>query len=146
MDKYKQTPGSAFDDLSDQLGKMIDEMKGRTFFRFSSGAAWEPSLNLYETEDCYVACVDIAGMNGDEIEVNVEMRVLILSGKRQHPCMPDFADMENLPETLRECSVHLMEIETGDFRREVDIPGDVNIGNITANYHHGFLWIVMPKQ
>lgn len=130
------TEGS-FDHLIDQMDSMMDEMLNRNYFQSSGPDSWAPSLNIYETSDRYVVCVDLAGMNRESIDVRAEDQALRIRGTRPRPVIPD------PPE---EVSVHLMEIDSGKFQRKVPIPADVDREAIGAQYRNGFLWITMPRR
>ncbi len=125
------------DSLSDQVKHMGEAMHraahGR-FFRFSPPDAWQPATNLYETKDRYVVCVDLAGVNREEIDVEVQQDVLLIQGQRESP----------RPQSRSK--VHLMEIDHGNFRRTITIPSSVNVDNIKARYVDGYLWVELPKS
>lgn len=140
-----QSSDSSFENLADQISQMLNSIHSRPFFKFSSSQGWQPSLNLYEIDSHYIICVDLAGMRGEDFDVHTEKRIVIITGKRPPPAPPPDIDIEAHEDALEDCSVHLMEIESGTFRREVEVPGTVDIANITANYRQGFLWITMPK-
>ena len=147
--------GSGFDDLADHLWAMMDKMEGGRIFRSHSPRSWRPRLNIYETPDEYVVCVELAGMTREEIDVSAEGGVLHLRGVRQRPVIPERwarqgdsagADAEaNAPPDDAAVSVHLMEIDSGRFHRQVPIPPDAAVGEIGATYRHGYLWIVLPR-
>ena len=124
------------DSLSDQIRHVGEAMqraaRGR-FFRFSPPDAWQPATNLYETEDRYVVCVDLAGVNREEIDVEVQQNVLVIRGQRESP----------RPQSRSK--VHLMEIDHGNFRRTIAIPSSVEMANIKARYVDGYLWVELPK-
>ncbi len=124
------------DSLSDQIKHMGEAMQravhGR-FFRFSPPDAWQPATNLYETKDRYVVCVDLAGVNREEIDVEVQQDVLVIQGQRESP----------RPQSRSK--VHLMEIDHGNFRRTITIPSSVQMANIKARYVDGYLWVELPK-
>ena len=124
------------DSLSDQIKHMGEAMHRAThgrFFRFSPPDAWQPATNLYETEDRYVVCVDLAGVNREEIDVEVQQNVLVIQGQRESP----------RPQS--KSKVHLMEIDHGNFRRTITIPSSVEMENIKARYVDGYLWVELPK-
>ncbi len=124
------------DNLTDQvrhLGEAVQRSAHSRFFRFSPPDAWQPATNLYETEDRYVVCMDLAGVNRDEIDVEVLQEVLVIRGRRESP----------RPQSSSK--VHLMEIDHGRFRRTITIPSTVEVNNIKARYVDGYLWVELPK-
>ena len=124
------------DNLTDQvkhLGEAMQRAAHSRFFRFSPPDAWQPATNLYETEDRYVVCMDLAGVSREEIDVEVLQEVLVIRGQRESP----------RPQSRSK--VHLMEIDHGRFRRTITIPSTVETDNIKARYVDGYLWVELPK-
>ena len=124
-------------EFSTQLDKMIGDMQSRVFHKFSSRQGWAPAINLYETRTTFLVCVDLAGMDAERIDVYSERSLLRISGYRSNPAPP--AETEEL-------CVHLMEIDAGQFAREVEVPEDVDPEAIQATYCKGFLWVTLPKR
>jgi HSP20 family protein len=128
--------GSSFDHLANELWAMMNEMESQNYFRSHAPDSWRPRMNLYETREAYIACLELAGMPRERIEVRADQGTLYIRGVRQKPAIPaDDADV----------SVHLMEIDSGRFHRELPIPTDVDADAIRANYRHGYLWILLPR-
>jgi len=130
------TTQSGFFHFSEQMSQMMDEMF-RRYWRFSSTRCWQPTINIYETPQQYVICVDLAGMRREDIDVQIEQNRLVIQGKRPIPDPGSRADQ------LR---IHLMEIDHGPFQRELEVPGDVDAAGVTAKYRDGMLWIELPKK
>lgn len=132
--EYSGSPASG------QLKRFL-EQKG--YYNFCPGETWTPSVNLYEDAGCYLVCVDLAGVDKSKIEIEVVDHRLTISGKRETPAYhPDEAP-DGSPQRLR---VHLMEIDHGAFRREVELPLDIKREKITAVHRNGLLWIELPKN
>ncbi len=126
-----------FDSLADQMDEMLEEISQRHFYHFSTRDAWEPAVNVYETADTFYVCLDLAGMDRDAIDVRADGSRLVIRGARSTPQPPD---------TEPPLSVHVMEIDSGPFRRSVELPADVDRARITARYREGILWIVLPRR
>jgi HSP20 family protein len=94
-------------------------------------AAWRPPTDVYETEDAYVVKMEIAGMREEDISVQIDGRNLSVRGVRS-----------DSPERK---AFHLMEIRVGEFQNEIELPGAVIPGEISAIYREGFLVIHLPK-
>ena len=126
-----------FSNLVRQMNQLVDrELLGR-FQPFSPTDAFRPAVNLYETLNAFVICVDLAGMDQNDIEVTVEKQNVVVRGRRQSPMPPDGTPA---------VAVHLMEIDHGTFCRSVEVPPNVDEHGISANYHLGMLWITLPKK
>ena len=124
-------------DLARGVESMMDGLSNASYFRSSVGESWEPSVNVYELADRIVVCVDLAGVNPGEFEVQVEGDVLHIRGHRSKPVIPGVVD--------RVC-VHLMEIDSGRFHRKIPMPGGLDPAAARANYRNGFVWIILPKS
>ena len=128
---------SSKDRLTDQfahINRAVHRATQRGFFRFCPPGSWQPAANLYETEQHYVVCMDLAGVNRSEICVEVRQDVLLISGRRESP-RPKIRS-----------KVHLMEIDHGNFCRTITIPSSVSAENIEARYADGYLWVELPKR
>ncbi|HMO26595.1 MAG TPA: Hsp20/alpha crystallin family protein [Tepidisphaeraceae bacterium] len=127
-----------FGGMSRQINKLLDQLKGN-YYGFKTDEAFSPAVNLYETADAYLVCVDLAGVERDKIDLTVDHRQLRLRGRRATP-LP-----EGTSEERQRVRVHLMEIDHGSFCRDVELPEDVRSEQINASYRDGMLWIELPK-
>ena len=92
---------------------------------------WSPPADQYETENAYVARVEIAGMREDDFEVSIENDTLLITGIR--------------PDASERRAYHQMEIRFGKFATALGLPGPVDIDNESAEYKDGFLIVILPK-
>jgi len=125
-----------FGKLAQQMGDLMDDMIQRNFCRFRSSQRWSPAVNLYEAEDRYVFCVELAGMDRRQINLHLEDRKITISGTRSSPRLGKGQGTGRL---------HIMEISEGAFLRELPIPPNVDRQRTTASYANGYLWIDLPK-
>lgn len=126
-----------FANLARQINQIGERDTHRQFMGFSPTDAFRPPVNLYETQHNFMICVDLAGMDQNDVEVSLEKDNVIIRGKRMSPLPPDGS---------RALAVHLMEIDHGTFCRNVTVPPGVDVEQIAANYHIGMLWITLPKK
>lgn len=94
-------------------------------------SVWSPPTDMYETENTYVARVEVAGMREDDFEILVENNTLLISGAR-----PDYTERR---------AYQQMEIRFGKFSTSVHLPGPVNMEQARAEYKDGFLTVTIPK-
>lgn len=123
--------------MAHHFGRWIEDLQGNPFVRFSRTASWAPALNVYETRAGFVVVVDLAGMPRDQIDVRAEPDRVVIRGNRAAPPPGD----EHEPSC-----VHIMEIDSGPFEREVSLPAPIAVDAIRATYTDGFLWVHLPKQ
>src|SRR5690349_21087155 len=83
---------------------------GRTNQLFSG---WSPALDLYQTNDNFVATIELPGMRKEDIEISLHEGTLTIAGERKGQT----ANGEKAERTER---------YVGKFRRSVSLPGRVN--------------------
>ena len=84
--------------------------------------AWEPPIDVLETEDAVLILVALPGVDPDEVEAVIEDGTLTVSGRRV------------LPPELRTAVIHRLELPQGRFERRVALPpGRYAIRRFAAN-------------
>ncbi|MBN1437830.1 MAG: Hsp20/alpha crystallin family protein [Anaerolineales bacterium] len=92
---------------------------------------WRPPTDVFETEQAIRVQVEVAGMEKADFSVTMEGMGLRISGCRK-------ASAERR-------IYHQMEIHTGEFLTEVELPVRVEPDFIQADYHDGFLIVELRK-
>src|SRR3954464_4330885 len=84
-------------------------------FQFSrhSAHAWQPAINAYRCETCIRICVDLAGVDRSDIDIQIAPRRVVLRGERDSPVPADKAG--------RVLQTIAMEIDYGPFIRSMDL-------------------------
>jgi HSP20 family protein len=93
---------------------------------------WRPPTDVYETDDAYIVCVEIAGVSLDDLRVAVEGDELTVCGHRGAVIAGYRA-------------VHRLEMHYGEFESAVLVPGPVREDAIEADYRNGILVVTLPK-
>ena len=143
------TSDPPFSNLGRRANKITDPLMQKGYFNFCPSETWTPAVNLYEHDDAYLVCVDLAGVDKEKIDVEVQDNQLTLRGTRHVPMRDDdhrAAHGPDAPAGGRRPRVHLMEIDHGAFCRQVELPEDVLRDQITAQYVNGMLWVEIPKS
>jgi HSP20 family molecular chaperone IbpA len=111
-----------------------------TRVRFAPGAAhsWRPAINAYRCETCIRLCVDLAGVDREEIDLQIMPSRLVLRGVREAA--------EPKDEQGRALQTLAMEIDFGAFERSLDLPAEVDTERATAEQKNGLLWICLPLK
>ncbi|MCX7717433.1 MAG: Hsp20/alpha crystallin family protein [Candidatus Sumerlaeaceae bacterium] len=124
------------DDLSDSsvFGRVLDNFFSlrKTGF-WPSSRAWIPPTDVFETDDCIVIRMEIAGVAESDIEVKVSDNFLIVRGRRLHT-----------PQAKNE-NYHLMEIHYGPFERVFRLPDSMELRDVSAVLRDGFLTVTIPR-
>ena len=149
--KIEIAPDHPFQHISRNVDKIVEQMQ-KGYYNFRPHDCWVPNVNLYETDDLYLVCVDLAGVDKAKIEVELTDNRLTIRGARSVPTFDEPESPDNpaapAPPTPErgKLRVHVMEIDHGSFFREVELPDHVEREKIAAHYRNGFLWIEMPKK
>lgn len=127
-----------FEGWVDRIQQLMDEMLKRSFVDFRDAGVWRPQLNVYETPDAFFVCVDLAGVDDKDFRVEcADARRLLVVGVRRRPRRHEMAG------ALR---IHVMEIDEGPFRREIELPEPVIVDRVDAVLAKGQLWVSLPKK
>jgi HSP20 family protein len=136
-------PDHPFQHISRNVNKIVEQMQ-KGYFNFRPNDTWAPNVNLYETDEMYLVCVDLAGVDKSKIDLEVANNRLSIRGNRNVPSYEETE--ENQAAKNSKMRVHMMEIDHGAFFREVELPEQVLQAKIAAHYRNGMLWIELPKK
>lgn len=100
----------------------------------SEGAAWNPSVDVYETENSYVLKADLPGIKKEDINLDVNNNTLTIKGDKK------FEEKVEKDNYLR------IERRYGSFSRSFTLSEKVDKENISANYKDGVLEVTLPKK
>jgi HSP20 family protein len=119
--------------LPREVERMFDEIIHRPWGFCREIRGWNPSVDLYETEDAFVLEADLPGVKPEDVKVEVENSDLILEGWR------------SLEKRETHGQFHTMERSSGQFMRRIKLPESVDKDAITAEFHDGVLRVTLPK-
>src|SRR5215213_9534789 len=94
---------------------------------------WMPAMDLVETENHFVLRADLPGLSEEDVTIEVEDRVLTVSGERK-------AEHETSKE-----GYHRVERAFGAFSRALTLPEGVDPEGIAASFDKGVLEVRIPK-
>ncbi len=94
---------------------------------------WRPPVEVFETEDTLEIVAEIAGMNPEDIDIQLEGDVLSIQGERPDPCSASGR------------SYHIARIGYGPFGVEIRLPFQVEPDGAEASYENGFLRITLKR-
>jgi HSP20 family protein len=125
-------PSREFEDIYDRMGQLMNFAFGLTPAALAD-MPWVPTADLSETDDAYVAQVDLPAVNKDQVEVQIQDRELIVSGETTEP--EDSGRRR-----------HRSSRRTGRFEFRTYLPGDVKPDAVTAQLSDGVLTVTVPKS
>ncbi|MBU4613088.1 Hsp20/alpha crystallin family protein [Achromobacter sp. GG226] len=98
----------------------------------SRSPAWEPPVDVLETEDALLVLAALPGVDPEHIQVTIQQGVLVIAGERVRP-----------PE-LATAFIHRLELPQGRFERRLALPaGRFEI--LRPTVVHGCLTIALRK-
>jgi HSP20 family protein len=123
--------GSNFED---EFQKVVDEVFHlvRPAFR-NYECIWRPNIDVYESEDEIIVLADMAGLNKEELHIEVDRRRIKIAGIRK---------AIQLFQNARYCQA---EIPHGYFERNLILPAPVESSSAKATYADGILMVRMNK-
>lgn len=123
-----------FTNMQQEMERFIEDFSRRKppSSQFSL-RAWEPAVDVAETETEVVVLVELAGVKWEAVELVVERNTLRVRGQRP----------EGQHGSKRKC--HRLEIYWGPFERVVPLPTPVRPQATQAAFKDGMLEIVLAK-
>lgn len=95
--------------------------------------SWTPAFDVVETEDSIKLKADLAGMDPDDINIELQDSVLTVSGERR------------FQEEVKDDRYYRIERRYGSFSRSLALPRAVDEDGIKAGYENGLLEVTVPK-
>jgi len=95
--------------------------------------AWEPPVDILETEREVLALVALPGVNADSTQAVIEDGDLVIAGTRSYPPV------------LRTAVIHRLELPQGRFFRRVRLPAGRYTPNVRRAVADGCLVITLQK-
>lgn len=122
-----------FKEIQKRMERVIRDLFPNRFFHMP-GEAWNPPVDVYETEKDLVIIADLAGVVPESLRISFEIGVLKISGRRE-----SFANASHT-------KCHQIEIDFGSFQKEIHIPFALEANSATSQYKAGLLKIRLPKE
>ncbi len=95
---------------------------------------WKPQMDIFETKTEIIIQAEIAGVEKNDISIEVTNKAVKISGNR---CRMS----PSSPATYR-----LAEIQFGRFERILYLPSLINMEKVTACFYNGFLELTLAKS
>ena len=95
---------------------------------------WRPDADVYETATTVEILVDLAGVEEDDVEVQLFEDAIVIEGHRQLTACPDAV------------VYHAAGIRQGPFQVECPLPAPVDPDRVAARSDRGLLRITLSKR
>ncbi len=119
-------------DHAEMMGLLRESVTGQRWASVRQHKTWRPPTDVYETDDCVVVKVEIAGMREEDLLISLDGKKLTISGVRRDPAA--------------KLGYQQMEILYGSFETDVHLTRAVDEEKIEATYRNGFLSVRLPRQ
>ncbi len=120
--------------IQDELNRLFNRTFGSLEpLRPTAAGTWMPAMDVYETDDKFVAKVELPGIDPEDVEVAVEDGTLTISGKRE------------FSSEVREEDYHRIERRYGAFSRAITLPPTVDTDKVEARFDKGVLTVEVAK-
>ena len=93
---------------------------------------WVPLADLEETDDAYAVELELPGLARDDVDVQLDDRVLTVSG--------------DVREKKRTGILHRRSRKVGKFHYAVTLPAEVDDEHVEASLRDGVLTVRLPKS
>jgi HSP20 family protein len=131
----KYEPWSLFNQLSDELNRMMEQRPLRTDQEGNVVASdWVPAVDIKEEQDRFIIRADIPGVDPKDIDVHMEKGMLSISGVRESETREEKEGYKRI------------ERARGSFLRRFTLPDTADAEKISAKCKNGVLEVVIPKH
>ena len=137
MDYFKIRFGSDFDNIGSRIEKTIEGIFRARHINpmfASKEHAWIPQMDIYETGEQIIIRAEIAGVDKENLEVEISNKAIRIFGNRQE-----------VPRVTN-ATYRLAEIQYGKFERILYFPSPVDPEIVQSSYSNGFLEIRLAKK
>ena len=134
MDFIKIRFSNDFDELSSDFERSFEEIfrSIKPMFSFSE-RCWKPQMDIYETADEIIIRAEIAGVEKENLEVEISGKAVRMYGQRSEVPHTDTG------------TYRLAEIQYGRFERILYLPAPIDTEVVSTSYSNGFLQIRLAK-
>lgn len=112
---------------------MIDEFFNDAVATSNAGGTFVPGIDISENDSHFHINVNLPGMKKEDININLDDRVLTISGERRQE------------EEKKDTRYHLVETRYGKFERAFTLPDNIKPDSIKAKYENGVLRLGVEK-
>ncbi len=118
--------------LHNEMDDLFEGFFGGLDRPFGSYKAW-PAIDVVEQDDAVLVRAEVPGCKADDIDISVYHNTLTISGEKK----------ETREE--KDKGYYYAESSYGSFRRDVNLPAEVDQSKVEATCKDGVLSITLPK-
>jgi len=121
--------------LQDRMDRLFQDSmtRNRGYEETLAPGFWSPPVDIYETDEAVILKAELAGLNKNDVTIEIKNSTLILRGERK------------FEKDIKEENYHRIERSYGSFSRTFSLPQTVDHSKVTATFKDGLLEITIPK-
>ena len=121
--------------LQDRINRIFSESFGssRELDDDSAHYDWRPTVDIYETADGFILKVELAGIEKEDVSVEVKDNILTLKGERL------------LDPEIKDEQYYRKERAFGKFQRSFTLQESIKPEHVKAAFKNGILTITVPR-
>ncbi|WP_433073663.1 Hsp20/alpha crystallin family protein [Dactylosporangium sp. CA-052675] len=126
-------PAREVDELNARFGQLIRSYFGESGLAspIAMATAWQPPVDIEETDDAYVVDVDLPNVDPSDIDLEIRGEELRISGS--------FEQRDRGGVMRRQAR------QSGEFEYVVELPSGIDADRVEATYDNGVLTITVGK-
>ena len=130
-----KTPNVAIENLERLIARdpVLRDVVGQVLPSKSRSGVFTPEIDVLEEEDKFTIYVDVPGVPKDALSVELDGTRLVVRGERPEKRPPN-------------ATVRAAERSTGKFRREFQLPYQVDGEGVAASLDEGVLTVIIPRS
>ena len=142
---WRDSLGDLREDLSHTVDRWLGRLKPEERDEAARELQWfdwsksidrlfdQPRIDIDEHDDEIVVRAELPGLKKEDIEVDLDGRLLTIYGKREES------------RERKRGRAHVSEMRFGSVTRTVPLPCEVDRSGVKAKYRHGVLRLTLPK-
>ncbi len=121
--------------LQDRMDRLFQDSmtRNRGYEESLAPGFWSPPVDIYETDEAVILKAELAGLNKNDVTIEVKNSTLVLKGERK------------FEKDIKEENYHRIERSYGSFSRTFSLPQTVDHSKVGATFKDGLLEITIPK-
>ncbi|MEK6553758.1 MAG: Hsp20/alpha crystallin family protein [Bdellovibrionota bacterium] len=121
-------------DFFRQFDNLFEDFEGVGRNMSRELSSFYPALDIEESDKDYQISLDIPGIKKEDVKIELKDRSIVISGERKRE------------EKTSTSGVNRLERTHGQFTRTLQLPHNVDVTKIDANYENGVLKLMIPKS
>ena len=120
-------------DIESEIDRAFSELIHKPWGRQAGEAAWQPDIDIYETDKAYLIQADLPGVSPNDLEVLLEEEWVTISGTRGSATL------------VRSAHGVRLERQHGHFSRRFHLRHAVDKTAVEIQHKEGVVYIRLPK-